>query len=65
MIPMPFQQEAEKSLLYFKSIRNHSKYSKQLINEDLQKLDFGSRDDENELSVDDFSRARDSRTFQR
>jgi hypothetical protein len=48
-------KEAEKSLLYFRSIRKYSKHTKQQISEDLQKLHFGSSDEDGKLSFDDFS----------
>lgn len=48
-------QEAEKSLLYFRNIRKYSKHAKQQINEDIQKLNFNSDEDDNKLSLNDFS----------
>lgn len=50
------RQDAEKSLVYFKNIRKFSKYEKQLISEELEKLKFGSNDDDGKVTLDDFSK---------
>lgn len=51
-----YLKEAEKSLLYFRSIKKYSSQAKQQIDKDLQKLHFNSSDDDDGgFSMEDFS----------